>query len=89
MATWTILLLPTAQKDLDRHGNETRERVLNTLQRLAENPRAGGTRKLRGAVGLYRLRVGDYRAIFRILAAERQVLVAHVLHRSEVYRNLN
>jgi len=40
---------------------------------------------LQGTDG-YRVRVGDYRAVFRVEDAERLVTVRSVGHRSSVYR---
>jgi len=35
--------------------------------------------------GLYKLRVGDWRVVYRLLEDERVVLVVRLGHRSEVY----
>lgn len=35
--------------------------------------------------GLYKLRVGDWRVVYRLLEEERVVLVVGLGHRSEVY----
>jgi hypothetical protein len=52
-------LRPAALKSLSRLGRTDRERILAALGRLPE----GDVRRLVGTVGLYRLRVGDWRAI--------------------------
>ncbi len=41
---------------------------------------------MRGAAGLRRLRVGDYRVIYTVSDRELVVLVIDVGHRREIYR---
>lgn len=36
--------------------------------------------------GLYRLRVGNYRVVYRVQAQRVRVLIIRIGHRSEVYR---
>jgi mRNA interferase RelE/StbE len=38
------------------------------------------------AFGLYRLRVGEWRVVYRVMPQRRTVLVIRIGHRSEVYR---
>ena len=55
---------------------------------LADTPRPAGMKKLKGAGGLLRLRVGDYRILYEVDDAKKLVTVAEVLHRSKAYRRL-
>ena len=75
---------PAALKSLSRLGRTDRERILAALGRLPE----GDVRRLVGTVGLYRLRVGDWRAIFRRDDQERTITVAQVLPRGSAYKQL-
>jgi len=50
------------------------------------NPRPSGVRKLRGTRDLWRIRVGDYRVIYRMDDRKRLVDVSHVRHRREAYQ---
>ena len=47
----------------------------------------GDIRKLEGGQGLYRLRVGDFRVIFRFAEGELVVLILRVRNRREAYRD--
>jgi mRNA interferase RelE/StbE len=62
------------------------ERLLKRLDRIAENPMAphAGVRQLTGAPGQYRVRQGDWRAIYAVKGGN--VIVGQVGHRKEVYR---
>ncbi len=74
-----------AQKQLNRIQEEHRQRVIEAVYGLSEGPRPRNSRKLQGPEG-YRLRVGDYRALYRVDDEAREVLVAEVWHRKRDYR---
>ena len=64
----------------------TSARILRSLYRLAATPRsAANVRALRGDVR-FRLRVGDWRVIYKLLDDVFVVLVLRIAHRREVYR---
>jgi mRNA interferase RelE/StbE len=65
-----------------------RARLTSRVDRLAEDPRPPGSKRLSGAQDLYRIRMGDYRVIYAIRHEVLLVLVMKVGHRREVYRRL-
>ena len=71
----SVLLAPAAAKDLDLLPSERRDQVLADVEAYAANPSASGRVKpLRGfKPPLLRLRVGDYRVLFRAVGAELHV----------------
>ena len=75
---------PAAVKSVSRLSRTDRERILAALDRLPE----GDVRRLVGSVGLYRLRIGDWRAIFRRDDQKRVITVAQILPRGSVYKKL-
>ena len=79
-------LIRSAERDLGRLSSEIHNRVIVANQRLANNPRPPGCRKLAGSKSDWRIRVGDYRVIYEIADAIRVVRVNRVRHRREVYR---
>ena len=58
------------------------------LARLAENAEAVRHQALTGPRhrGQFRLRMGDYRAIYEIDRGNRRIIVLRVQHRSDAYR---
>jgi mRNA interferase RelE/StbE len=56
------------------------------MDQLAANPLPVGVKKLSSEKGIYRIRVGDYRILYRIDDRERVVTVLDVNIRSEIYR---
>ena len=82
---YTPYILPSAQRDLDRLTPQVYERCYKSLLKLAENPRPQGCQKLTGEEG-FRIRVGDYRILYRIDDLSKKVFIYRVKHRREVYR---
>ena len=95
MNTWRIeasvyrlLLTSSARKDLDRLRGGTWERVRDALLGLREDPRPKGCSKLRGGGDTYRIRVGDYRAVYDVDDQAEEITILRVRHRREAYRDL-
>jgi mRNA interferase RelE/StbE len=63
MASYRIEWKQSAQKELKTLGKEVIPRILEAVEKLAENPYPRGGRKLMGTEYTYRIRVGDYRAL--------------------------
>jgi len=82
---YEVLLLPAAGRDLRKLPPELRPRITEALSSLKE-PRQPGAQKLQGSHDRWRIRVGDYRIIYRILDDEHQVIVSRIAHRREAYR---
>ena len=74
----------SARAELRSIDRQIAIRILHALTEFGDSGE-GDVRALVGPwQGMYRLRVGDYRVIFRILPREIQIL--RVAHRSEAYR---
>ena len=83
---YRLEMRPSAEKDLDRLQGETWQRVRTALKALRENPRPAGCVKLAGGEG-WRIREGDWRAIYDIDDAAQVVTILRVKHRKDVYRD--
>ena len=69
------------KRELARVSQPDRDRIAEALRSLADAPRPYGIKQL--APGIYRLRVGNYRVIYRVLDDEHIVIVGRVCRRSE------
>jgi mRNA interferase RelE/StbE len=69
----------------DRRAAREFDQLPADVRARLSDPRGHGVNALQGTDG-YRVRVGDYRAVFRVEDAERLVTVRSVGHRSSVYR---
>jgi mRNA interferase RelE/StbE len=75
------------KRELRRIPPPDRERIAEAVQALADDPRPPGIVQLEQDV--YRLRVGDYRVIYKVLDEERIILIGRIVRRSEsTYRDL-
>ena len=86
--TYSVDILPAAIRALGRLEVITKNRLGKAIDKLAENPRPSGAKKLKGRINRWRIRVGDYRVIYDIEDKELRVLVVMLGHRREVYREL-
>lgn len=85
MASYRLLIKPSAAKELEALPPKDRKRVATKIQHLASEPRPAGTEKLSGQEK-YRLRQGDYRVLCSIDAARLAVVIVKIGHRRDVYR---
>jgi mRNA interferase RelE/StbE len=85
VASYRLLIKPSAAKELEGLPLKDRRRVATRLQRLASDPRPTGAEKLSGQ-DKYRLRQGDYRVLYSVDAAALTVVIVKIGHRREVYR---
>ena len=85
---YAIELRPLARRNLKTLSAEVRKRIGIKIDSLADDPRPPGVEKLSGEdEEFYRVRVGDYRIIYKIEDKVLLVVVVKVGHRREVYRN--
>ncbi len=80
--------MPRVYKALKQLPKKELDRLVERMHRLAEQPRPPGCKKLRGQEDVYRIRVGEYRILYRIRDAERRVTILNIGHRKEIYRRL-
>lgn len=83
---YQVIIKPAARRDIKKIARPDQIRVIRRLESLSENPRSPGTKKLRGAEDLFRVREGNYRIIYQIQDELLVVLVVKVGHRREIYR---
>jgi mRNA interferase RelE/StbE len=82
--SYEVFILRRAQKELAALPKTGYERMRDAIVALAENPRPAGCKKLTGREG-WRIRSGDYRAIYEIDDAQKRVTVLHIGNRRDVY----
>jgi mRNA interferase RelE/StbE len=88
MGSYSVRWKHSAAKELRGLDRDVIARILRTVDELAHDPCPSGSRKLRGSDRTYRLRVGDYRIVYSVLADALVVEIIRVGHRREVYRRL-
>lgn len=86
MAEYTVVFARSARKELQSLDPPVALRVLKRIETLVTNPRPAGTTKLEGAIDLWRIRIGEWRVVYRIADREKLVDIVAVRHRREAYR---
>ena len=85
--TYQVEFANAAEDDLAKLDRELAQQALNRLRWLADNAESVRHRALSGPwSGVFRLRIGDFRAIYSLDRTGRRIIVHFVRHRSEVYR---
>ena len=82
---YTILIKKKAEKELLRLQRNDVLKIREAINRLAENPRPRGSKKLTGSTNEYRLRVGNYRILYTINDNIINIYIFKVAHRKEAY----
>ena len=82
---YELKIIPKAQKDLNALRGEEFGRIKSKILTLRDNPRPVGSIKLTAQDG-YRVRVGDYRVLYRIEEKEKTVYIYRIKARDEAYR---
>ncbi|MDI3540104.1 MAG: mRNA interferase RelE/StbE [Methanolobus sp.] len=85
--TYRINVHPHVRKFLSSQDLETKNRLVEGLRKLENDPLGNDIKKLKGTKGrqdLYRLRIGDYRAIFAI--EDDMVYVLEIITREHGYK---
>jgi mRNA interferase RelE/StbE len=85
MASYRILFKKSVAKDLRKIPKKDRQRILERIDSLTEDPRPAGAEKLSGD-GKYRIRQGSYRILYLLEDEIITVTVVKVGHRRDVYR---
>jgi mRNA interferase RelE/StbE len=80
-----------AEKELSKLPKQVISKILDKITALAVDPKPPGYKKLtnfhiaNAPDDLYRIRIGDYRAIYTIDGNVLIITVVKIAHRSEVY----
>jgi len=82
---YRVALTASAEKELNRLPASVIARMLPRLEALAAMPRPPGCKKLKGGDREWRIRVGDYRAVYEINDEAKTVDVTRIAHRRDVY----
>lgn len=86
---WTVSFEPRAFTELSKLDRQAQRRIVRFFEERVtsgRDPREFGKPLKGDRVGLWRYRIGDYRAVCEIQEDRSVVLVLRVAHRREIYR---
>lgn len=85
--SYEVIFHRGALREFDKLPAAAQQRIGEVVDALAEDPRPQGAAKVAGA-DAYRIRVGDYRAVYAVKDDRLVVLVVKVGHRKDVYTDI-
>ncbi|GAJ17801.1 unnamed protein product, partial [marine sediment metagenome] len=80
-----VFLLPIVAKELERLPKKVQKRIREFLVELKQ-PYMISSKKMKGTENTYRVRIGDYRVLYKIYTDELIVVIIKIAHRRHVYR---
>ena len=81
---YDVMILRRAQKELAGLHEPVYSKAKFAIQKLGDDARPRGSRKLSGRNG-WRIRVGGYRVVYEIDNSNHSVTILHIGHRRDVY----
>lgn len=84
--TYRIEITRAARRDLLKLPRDIARRIDAHILALADDPHPAGAKKLEGSTDLFRVRVGDYRILYRVERHRLLILIIRVGHRRGIYR---
>ena len=84
--SYRVVLTPAADRQLAKLPHQAQEMMAAAIAALGSNPRPAGSTKLAGTDDLWRVRVRQYRVIYKIVDDELVVVIAKIGDRKDVYR---
>jgi mRNA interferase RelE/StbE len=79
-----VILSPQAEKQLKKLSKINQIAIAKRIRVIRDSPRFEGEEKLKGFRNIYRVRVGDYRIVYR--KTRKEVYIVLIRHRKDVYR---
>ena len=83
---YAVFMKQSAEKELGKLPKEAQQAIMDRIVGLAHDPRPTGLEKMQGHAAAYRVRIGDYRAVYTIQDKEKTVTVEAIGDRKEIYR---
>jgi mRNA interferase RelE/StbE len=85
-SSYKVELRRPAAKFLAKQDRATQRRIIQALEGLQKVPPEGDIKPMKGHPGLYRLRIGTYRAVYEVDHSKQIVYVRVIGNRGDVYK---
>jgi mRNA interferase RelE/StbE len=82
--TYQVFLHKNAQKNLEKFLDH--ERIRTHIRTLEQFPDSGDLVRIED--GIYRMRIGKYRALFKVYDEEKIIVVINIDVRGRIYKSL-
>jgi len=88
MEFYEVSLKYSAEQDLRNIDHQYIPKIIQVIESLKDNPFPLQSRKLRGSENFYRIRIGNYRIIYKVDVKEKMIIIFYIRHRKDAYKNL-
>lgn len=82
----TVVISPRAEKQLRKIAKFDQIAIANKIRTIANDPFVAREEKLKGFQQIYRVRVGDYRIVYR--RSSTGLYIVLIGHRRDIYKLL-
>ncbi|MCY4133987.1 MAG: type II toxin-antitoxin system RelE/ParE family toxin [bacterium] len=86
MSRHTVEISRRAIKSIAALPRKEEQRIRAAIELLADEPRPPSCVALTGEQSVYRVRVGNYQIVYKVIDTRLMILVIRVGHRCDVYR---
>lgn len=87
MSRWKVIFTREAEEDLDKLDKQIRRRVIQKILWLRNNFEQIIPLPLGGRwQGFFKLRIGDWRAIYEVEDSKRQITIHRIDKRDKIYK---
>ena len=86
MGSYEIRWKSSAVRDIHNIDRQQIQKIIRAVESLADNPFPRNYLKIQGSEEDYRIRIGDYRAIYQVHTRSKVIIIYHIRHRKHVYR---
>src|SRR5205823_7638950 len=83
--SYAIQYARSAREELESLPGKVQDRIIEAIDALEQNPRPQGCKKLHGSDDRYRIRIGNYRVIYKIDEKAVTVLIVRIRDRKDAY----
>ncbi len=87
MAEYQVEFLKSAAKELSKLPKDIQVKISERIDALTLNPYPSDVKKLKNGNGRLRIRISNYRIIYKIENDKLVILVVKIGHRSNIYND--
>ncbi len=85
MNNWNLIILKKAEKYLKKLSSNEQKRIIQALKLLIQDPNQADIKQLQGRLE-YRLRVGNFRILYRKDEQNLTYVITKIKSRGDVYK---
>jgi len=82
---YNVVITSSAEKNIRRLDNSTKNRVAAAILALATEPKPNGSIRIKSEEGVWRIRVGEYRVTYTVDDKSKVLTVIRVGPRGDFY----